>query len=90
MPGTLNHPVRKKIKSEHEWAVRVDGDVGGDDADDVHGQAGLHHVARSYCRSLSKQWDYSIKKAREFQSSKKLLYSMKQSRFQRNSGTIQL
>ncbi len=52
MQGTFNDPVWKKIQSEHEGAVGVDGDVGGDDADDVHGQAGLHHVARCYRRSL--------------------------------------
>ena len=60
MPGTLNNPIGKKIEAEHERAVRVDGEVGGDDADDVHGQAGLHHVARRYRRSLSEKITYSF------------------------------
>ena len=50
--GCIESPVRKTTEVKHERAVGVDGNVGGQDADEVHGQTGFHHVTRCHRRSL--------------------------------------
>lgn len=46
--GSIEGPVRKATEVKQERAVGVDCDVGGQDADEVHGQTGLHHVTRCH------------------------------------------
>jgi len=40
----INGPLWKRVEAEEQGAVGVDGDVGRQDADDVQGKSGLHHV----------------------------------------------
>ena len=41
-------PFRKCIEAEEGHSVCINGDEGGDDGDEVHPEAGLHHVARGH------------------------------------------
>ncbi len=40
----INSPLWERVEAEEQGAVGVDGDVGSQDADDVQGKSGLHHV----------------------------------------------
>ena len=48
--GQSDGPVGDVAQAEQSRAVGVDSDVGRDDADQVHDEAGLHHVGRRHRR----------------------------------------